>query len=45
MTEVGETAIRVDDLIQEANEFEKLCNSDLDAASAVIDEGIFFFTI
>ncbi|XP_045447310.1 guanine nucleotide exchange factor DBS-like [Melitaea cinxia] len=39
MTEVGETAIRVDDLIQEANEFEKLCNSDLDAASAVIDEG------
>ncbi|XP_046961599.1 guanine nucleotide exchange factor DBS-like isoform X4 [Vanessa cardui] len=39
MTEVGETAVRVDGLIQEANEFEKLCNCDLDAASAVIEEG------
>lgn len=40
MTEVGETANRVDSLIQEANEFEKLCNCDLDSASTVIEEGI-----
>ncbi|XP_026497163.1 guanine nucleotide exchange factor DBS-like isoform X2 [Vanessa tameamea] len=39
MTEVGETAVRVDGLIQEANEFEKLCNCDLDAALSVIEEG------
>ncbi|CAH0724629.1 unnamed protein product, partial [Brenthis ino] len=39
MTEVGETANRVDSLIQEANEFEKLCNCDLDSASTVIEEG------
>ncbi|XP_041975646.1 guanine nucleotide exchange factor DBS-like isoform X3 [Aricia agestis] len=39
MTEVGETVNRVESLIQEAKDFEKLCNSDLDAASAVIDEG------
>lgn len=40
MTEVGETANRVDNLIQEANDFEKVCNSDLDNASTVIEEGI-----
>ncbi|XP_038207580.1 guanine nucleotide exchange factor DBS-like isoform X4 [Zerene cesonia] len=39
MTEVGETANRVDGLLEEASEFEKLCNCDLDAASLVIDEG------
>ncbi|KPI91814.1 Guanine nucleotide exchange factor DBS [Papilio xuthus] len=39
MTEVGETASRVDSLIQEANDFEKLCNCDLDTASTVIDDG------
>lgn len=39
MTEVGETAIRVDSLIQEATDFEKLCNCDLDTATSVIDDG------
>ncbi|CAG9796804.1 unnamed protein product [Diatraea saccharalis] len=39
MTEVGETANRVDSLIQEAVDFEKLCNCDLDTASSVIDDG------
>ncbi|XP_061385707.1 guanine nucleotide exchange factor DBS-like isoform X4 [Danaus plexippus] len=39
MTEVGETANRVQTLLQEAIEFEKQCNNDLDAASLVIDEG------
>ncbi|CAH2989559.1 unnamed protein product [Chilo suppressalis] len=39
MTEVGETANRVDNLIQEAMDFEKLCNCDLDTASSVIDDG------
>ncbi|XP_045524670.1 guanine nucleotide exchange factor DBS-like isoform X2 [Pieris brassicae] len=39
MTEVGETANRVDGLIHEANDFEQLCNGDLEAASSVIDEG------
>lgn len=39
MTEVGETASRVESLIQEANDFEKLCNCDLDTASAVIEDG------
>ncbi|XP_013149470.1 PREDICTED: guanine nucleotide exchange factor DBS-like isoform X3 [Papilio polytes] len=39
MTEVGETANRVENLIQEANDFEKLCNCDLDTASTVIDDG------
>lgn len=39
MTEVGETAIRVDSLIQDATDFEKLCNCDLDTASSVIDDG------
>ncbi|XP_050674224.1 guanine nucleotide exchange factor DBS-like isoform X3 [Leptidea sinapis] len=39
MTEVGETANRVDDLIEEANNFEKMCNCDLDAATVVIEEG------
>lgn len=43
MTEVGETAIRVESLIEEANDFEKLCNCDLNSASSVIDEGDFFF--
>lgn len=42
MTEVGETAIRVESLIEEANDFEKLCNCDLNSASSVIDEGDFF---
>lgn len=39
MTEVGETAIRVDSLLQEAGDFEKLCNCDLDTATSVIDDG------
>ncbi|XP_072946179.1 guanine nucleotide exchange factor DBS-like isoform X2 [Epargyreus clarus] len=39
MTEVGETASRVESLILEANDFEKLCNFDLDTASSVIDDG------
>ncbi|XP_012551107.1 guanine nucleotide exchange factor DBS isoform X2 [Bombyx mori] len=39
MTEVGETASRVESLIQEAHNFEKLCNCDLDTASSVIDDG------
>ncbi|CAK1601730.1 unnamed protein product [Parnassius mnemosyne] len=39
MTEVGETAIRVESLIQETNDFEKLCNCDLNTASSVIDDG------
>ncbi|XP_069362946.1 guanine nucleotide exchange factor DBS-like isoform X3 [Maniola hyperantus] len=39
MTEVGETANRVENLIEEANDFEKLCNCDLNSASSVIDEG------
>lgn len=39
MTEVGETASRVDNLIQETNDFEQLCNCDLDTASKVIDDG------
>ncbi|KAJ0182717.1 hypothetical protein K1T71_002086 [Dendrolimus kikuchii] len=39
MTEVGETANRVDNLIQEANDFEKLCNCDLETASSVIEDG------
>ncbi|KPJ09389.1 Guanine nucleotide exchange factor DBS [Papilio machaon] len=36
MTEVGETASRVESLIQEANDFEKLCNCDLDTASQLL---------
>lgn len=43
MTEVGETASRVDNLIQEANDFEKLCNCDLDTASTVIEDGTFVY--
>ncbi|XP_068627025.1 guanine nucleotide exchange factor DBS-like isoform X4 [Battus philenor] len=39
MTEVGETAVRVESLMQEANDFEKLCNCDLDTASSVIEDG------
>ncbi|KAG6446715.1 hypothetical protein O3G_MSEX004564 [Manduca sexta] len=39
MTEVGETASRVESLISEASDFEKICNCDLDTASAVIDDG------
>ncbi|XP_049873150.1 guanine nucleotide exchange factor DBS-like isoform X2 [Pectinophora gossypiella] len=39
MTEVGETASRVENLIQEAGDFEKLCNCDLNTASAVIEDG------
>ncbi|XP_026320242.1 guanine nucleotide exchange factor DBS-like isoform X3 [Hyposmocoma kahamanoa] len=39
MTEVGETAIRVENLIQEANDFEKLCNCDLNTASSVVEDG------
>ncbi|XP_035444630.1 guanine nucleotide exchange factor DBS isoform X2 [Spodoptera frugiperda] len=39
MTEVGETANRVDSLLQEAGDFEKLCNCDLDTATSVIDDG------
>ncbi|CAK1544492.1 unnamed protein product [Leptosia nina] len=39
MTEVGETANRVDGLIQEVTDFQKLCTCDLDAASCVIVEG------
>ncbi|XP_047985219.1 guanine nucleotide exchange factor DBS-like isoform X2 [Leguminivora glycinivorella] len=39
MTEVGETASRVESLIQEAIDFEKLCNCDLDTAASVIDDG------
>lgn len=39
MTEVGETANRVENLIQEANDFEKLCNCDLDTASSVVEDG------
>lgn len=46
MTEVGETASRVESLIQDANDFEKLCNCDLETAASVIDDGkIFFFYI
>lgn len=41
MTEVGETANRVDNLLQEAGDFEKLCNCDLETASTVIDDGTF----
>lgn len=40
MTEVGETASRVESLLEEANDFEKLCNCDLDTASSVIDDGM-----
>ncbi|KOB78162.1 putative MCF.2 cell line derived transforming sequence-like protein [Operophtera brumata] len=39
MTEVGETAGRVENLIQEANDFEILCNCDLGTASSVIEDG------
>ncbi|XP_053614201.1 guanine nucleotide exchange factor DBS-like isoform X2 [Plodia interpunctella] len=39
MTEVGETANRVENLIQEATDFEKLCTCDLETANAVIDDG------
>ncbi|XP_026759073.2 guanine nucleotide exchange factor DBS-like isoform X4 [Galleria mellonella] len=39
MTEVGETASRVESLIQEACDFEKLCNCDLTTAKEVIDDG------
>ncbi|KAJ2947678.1 hypothetical protein O0L34_g9443 [Tuta absoluta] len=39
MTEVGETASRVDSLIQEAGDFEQLCNCDLNTASSVIEDG------
>ncbi|XP_073957891.1 guanine nucleotide exchange factor DBS-like isoform X4 [Choristoneura fumiferana] len=39
MTEVGETASRVESLIQDANDFEKLCNCDLETAASVIDDG------
>ncbi|GBP44619.1 Probable guanine nucleotide exchange factor MCF2L2 [Eumeta japonica] len=39
MTEVGETASRVESLIREAVDFEKLCNCDLDTAQKVIDDG------
>ncbi|KAG7310761.1 hypothetical protein JYU34_003572 [Plutella xylostella] len=39
MTEVGETAGRVENLIKEANDFEKLCECDLGTASGVIEDG------
>ncbi|CAB3240276.1 unnamed protein product [Arctia plantaginis] len=39
MTEVGETASRVDSLLQEAGDFEKLCNCDLETATSVIEDG------
>ncbi|XP_075969433.1 guanine nucleotide exchange factor DBS-like isoform X3 [Anticarsia gemmatalis] len=39
MTEVGETASRVDNLLQEAGDFEKLCNCDLETATSVIEDG------
>lgn len=42
MTEVGETASRVENLIQEANDFEILCNCDLDTASSVVEDGRLF---
>lgn len=44
MTEVGETASIVDNLIQDANDFEKLCNCDLDTASSVIEDGRYLKT-
>lgn len=44
MTEVGETASRVESLIQDANDFEKLCNCDLETAASVIDDGKKFFS-
>lgn len=45
MTEVGETASRVDSLLQEAGDFEKLCNCDLETAASVIDDGMYAFPV
>lgn len=39
MTEVGETAVRVDTLIKETNLFEKTCKDDLNKAETIIEAG------
>lgn len=39
MTEVGETASRVDALIKEINAFEKICLSDVSHAEEIVQAG------
>lgn len=39
MTEIGETVIRMDQLIKETKSFEKLCQSDIEKAEDVIAKG------
>lgn len=43
MTEIGETVVRMDQLIKETNAFEKLCRSDIEKAEEVIAKGSFTF--
>jgi hypothetical protein len=39
MTEIGETVVRMDQLIKETKAFEKLCQSDIEKAEEVIAKG------
>lgn len=43
MTEVGETAGRVDTLIKEINAFEKICMSDVERAEEIVQVGELYF--